>query len=340
MDRKFARPKKVVFCNNKGGVGKSTLAFNIAVGCAALGYKTVLVDLDPQCNLSLLALGNDFYQDDEHPPTHTIYSILKAKIDGSGEIDLSIKPIKIRENLAIVPGDVNLALYEDIISEGVTNAMAGRPRGYSDTSAIDRYLNEIGSSELVDIFIIDTSPSLGALNRVILLGCEYFIVPLIPDAFSVQGIENLGNVFARWKREWRDTARSSAVSGKIALNQVLGGEGLFLGYIVNNFNVYNKETVSRQRDWLQKIPGRVREYLSEKHGRNGLVSKSSEAPLGEIQDAGQLAAICHTKKTAFSELTPKIAQELNLTGTKQLHEKIVQNMNSLVLNIIQLLDKY
>ena len=48
---KFTRTKKVVFCNNKGGVGKTTLAFNCAVEFAKKGYKTVLVDLDPQCNL-------------------------------------------------------------------------------------------------------------------------------------------------------------------------------------------------------------------------------------------------------------------------------------------------
>ena len=53
---KFTRTKKLVFVNNKGGVGKTTLAFNTAVSLAKMGYKTVLVDLDPQCNLTRIAL--------------------------------------------------------------------------------------------------------------------------------------------------------------------------------------------------------------------------------------------------------------------------------------------
>ncbi|MFA5248831.1 MAG: ParA family protein [Patescibacteria group bacterium] len=58
---KFARTKKLLFTNNKGGVGKTTLAFNCAMSFAKQGYKTVLVDLDPQCNLSRLSLGNGLW---------------------------------------------------------------------------------------------------------------------------------------------------------------------------------------------------------------------------------------------------------------------------------------
>jgi len=59
---KFPRSKKLVFFNNKGGVGKTTLAYNTAVQFANKSYKTVLVDLDPQCNLTRLALGEEYYE--------------------------------------------------------------------------------------------------------------------------------------------------------------------------------------------------------------------------------------------------------------------------------------
>ena len=58
---KFPRSKKLIFVNNKGGVGKTTLAFNCAISFAKEGYKTVLIDLDPQCNLSRLAMGEEYY---------------------------------------------------------------------------------------------------------------------------------------------------------------------------------------------------------------------------------------------------------------------------------------
>jgi cellulose biosynthesis protein BcsQ len=59
---KFIRTKKLVFLNNKGGVGKTTLAFNTAVKFAEKGYKTVLIDLDTQYNISKLALGEQFIE--------------------------------------------------------------------------------------------------------------------------------------------------------------------------------------------------------------------------------------------------------------------------------------
>ena len=59
---KFVRSKKLTFFNNKGGVGKTTLGYNVAVKFAEQGYKVCLVDLDPQCNLTRLCLGDQAFQ--------------------------------------------------------------------------------------------------------------------------------------------------------------------------------------------------------------------------------------------------------------------------------------
>jgi len=85
---KYARTKKLVFFNNKGGVGKTTLAFNCAVEFAQRGYKTVLVDLDPQCNLSRLALGDEYYENTIFSATSkTIYDVLSGVVRGGGDVD-------------------------------------------------------------------------------------------------------------------------------------------------------------------------------------------------------------------------------------------------------------
>ena len=63
---KFTRSKKVIFVNNKGGVGKTTLAFNCAVSFAQQGYKTAIIDLDPQCNITRLSMGEEYYVTPEH----------------------------------------------------------------------------------------------------------------------------------------------------------------------------------------------------------------------------------------------------------------------------------
>src|SRR3989338_1580063 len=331
----FPRPKKIVFCNNKGGVGKTTLAFHVGVELARKGLKTALIDLDPQCNLTLQTLGHTFYDDNLFSVQEkTVYDVIRAKVEGSGDIDSSIKLKHVRGNLFILPGDIQLSLYENLLLGGYNDAAAGNLRGYSDTSAIDRYLNDVGASEKIDVFIIDTSPSLGVLNRIIFLGAEYFVVPITPDSYSLQGVKNLGTIFESWKKNWKNTAQAAAVAGKTPANQVLRGDALFIGYIINSFNVYAKRALRRQSDWLEKIPSEVKVYLSEKHGRNGLVEQSWKNPLGKTQDYGQLPYISMENHLAIQEFDPRSVQEINLEGTKQLHEKAVQEIGSLADNII------
>lgn len=338
---KFSRPKKLVFCNNKGGVGKTTLSFYCAVDFARKGYKTALIDLDPQCNLTLQALGHTFYEKNLFSgETKTIYDVLKTKMEGSGDINASIKPTHIRGNLFVLPGDIQLSLYENLLLSGYNDATAGNLRGYSDTSAIDRYLNEIGASESIDIFVIDTSPSLGVLNRVIFLGAEYFIVPITPDSYSVQGVKNLGVIFEKWKKNWKNTAQAAAVAAQTPANHVLRGDALFIGYIINSFNVYSRRVVRRQEDWLAKIPEEVKIFLSEKHGRNGLVEQSWKTAIGSMQDYGQLTAISMENHLAVQEFEVGKVQELNLRGTKELQKKATQEINKLSENIIKVFENF
>jgi len=61
--------------------------------------------------------------------------------------------------------------------------------------------------EEIDLFIIDTNPSLSPLNKTIFLGVDYFLVPMNPDAFNHQGIENLGNFLEQEKRNWHTTSK-------------------------------------------------------------------------------------------------------------------------------------
>jgi len=336
---KFVRSKQLVFCNNKGGVGKTTLAFNCGVEFSKKGYKVGLIDLDPQCNLTLLTLGNEFYEDSLLTGSQkTIYDVLKPKLEGAGDIDLNVSLIQVRNNLFILPGDIKLSLFEDLLASGYYDAASGGMRGYSDTSSIYRFLKNKGMDEQFDVFIIDTSPSLGILNRIIFLGADYFAVPMMADGFSVQGIENLGVVFEKWEKQWKNTAL--AVAGSTPQDHLVKGTSLFIGYIINSFNVYSEKVVKRQREWLDKIPQKVKKFLSEKHCKNGLVEKSWNTPLARLQDYGQLTAISMENHLALPEFTNKTVNELNLQGTKELHQKAYEQLNELTDNILNILHDY
>lgn len=337
---KFARTKKLIFVNNKGGVGKTTLAFNCAVSLAKRGYKTVLVDLDPQCNLSRLALGEEYYAKHLFSETEkTVFDMLRGVIEGGSDIDLSVKflPVQADPNLFLLKGDINLSMYEGLLSVAYGQAASGQPLGYFQTSAIDRFLREKGLSEEIDLFIIDTSPSLGVLNQTILLGADYFVVPMVPDAFSLQGIENLGIIYERWKTQWRNTAK--ALAGNTETKFVLAGDPLFVGYVVNSYNVYGKQPIADHRSWMEKIPEKVRKFLSEKHCRNGLVEASWKNPLQSIQDYGRIPAKCQELGIAIFELDPALVAE-NQQGTKENIEKSKVEFSGFAESLLKVLSAY
>ncbi len=338
---KFPRSKKLLFANNKGGVGKTTLAFNCAMSFAKLGYKTALIDLDPQCNLSRLSLGDQQYADTLFSSTYKdIYDVLKGIIEGGADINLSVPMIPISNgggNLFLLKGSVNLSLYENLLVSAYGQAASGQQLGYFQTSAIDRFIREKGLSDEIDIFVIDTSPSLSLLNQVIFLGADYFVVPMMPDAFSVQGIENLGIVYEKWKQNWKVTGK--ALSGNTENKFVLSGDGLFIGYVVNSYNVYSKQPIKDHRHWIDEIPKKVKQFLSEKHGRNGLVEKSWIAPLAEIQDYGRIPAKCQEIGVAIFDLDPSMVDDVHI-GTKENIEKSKEEFSHLTDGILKILAAY
>jgi len=338
---KFPRSKKLLFANNKGGVGKTTLAYNCAVSFAKAGYKTMLVDLDPQCNLSRLALGDNNYEKTLFSASERdIYDVLKGIIQGGSDIDLSVKSIPIERsdgNLTLLKGNVNLTLYENMLATAYGSAASGQQIGYFQTSGIDRFLRERGLHDEIDIFVIDTSPSLSLLNRIIFLGSDYFVVPMMPDAFSVQGIENLGTVFEEWKKNWQISGK--ALAGNTENKFVLSGDGLFVGYIVNSYNVYGKQPIHDHRHWMEEIPTKVKKYLSEKHCRNGLVEKSWAAPLAIIQDYGTIPARCQEFGVAIFDLDPKLVEEIHI-GTKENLAKSKDEFAALSTHLLKILGDY
>jgi cellulose biosynthesis protein BcsQ len=337
---KFTRTKQLVFTNNKGGVGKTTLAFNTAVKIAELGYKVVLVDLDPQCNLTRLCLGESWFSENLFSDQNAdISDILRGIVEGGSDIDTSVSPVPLNmyPNIGLVPGSPDIVQFENLLTTAIGQAAGGQQIGYFTTSAIDRYLRGLGMKDEIDVFIIDTSPTFGLLNRVILLGVDYFVVPLMPDAFSVQGIQNLGSIFADWKEQWKVTAK--ALGGNIETKYVLDGEGLFIGYTINSYNVYANRPVKKQAQFMELIPQRVQEYLSEKHSKNGLVATSYKQPLQNIQDYGQLPELSQEKLTAIFDLPTEEISKLP-PGSSENYEKSKTEFGELAKNIIATLDKY
>jgi chromosome partitioning protein len=135
----------VTIFNHKGGVGKTTLAFNLGLALGQLGKRVLLADLDPQSNLTSLALKDEEFEDLYEHNRWTIASAFSPLISGQGDF-VQDEAKNIRDNVFLIPGDIKLIEFEGLLSSSWTESLAGMERGFRITSAIYRLLRAVGES--------------------------------------------------------------------------------------------------------------------------------------------------------------------------------------------------
>ncbi|MDO8289060.1 MAG: ParA family protein [Parvibaculum sp.] len=220
-------PKIITIFNNKGGVGKTTLTYHLAHALGELGKKILLVDLDPQCNLTIFSLEmeqihdiwvkeDDFVEDFSAAreklgskdftslvrEPRSIHFSLKPTEDGTAEIDQLPPPIELAPNVHLAPGRLTLHLYEAKVGERWSGIYQGDPLAIRTATRARSMAYEYAKSYGYSIVIFDTSPSLGALNRSLLSLADGFLIPCAPDLFSVYGIRNIGAALSTWRKQF------------------------------------------------------------------------------------------------------------------------------------------
>ena len=190
--------------NHKGGVSKTTTTFNLGWMLAKQGHKVLIVDADPQCNLTGLVLGYNSVDDIdtvyESNQNCDIYSCLKPIMDGSGRVIPADPLLTSNSNLSLLCGNILLSEFETQISVALT-AGAAIPAILNIPGSIGSFLRQTAAKHNFEYVILDMSPSIGALNQCLLMCSDYFIVPTAPDFFCAQAIKSLAKVIPRWNKE-------------------------------------------------------------------------------------------------------------------------------------------
>lgn len=321
--------KRIALFNHKGGVSKTTTTFNLGWMLASKGKRVILVDTDPQANLTGLVLGYDGFNDDEKE-----LSLFYKEIGGQNLKDglapaFESRPTPMKavecykvprqDDLFLLPCHIGLSEYE--VTLGIAQELSGSIQTLQNLpGAISNLLDSTATKYEADYILIDMNPSLSSFNQNLLMTSDYFIVPTNPDSFSVMAIDSLSNVLPNW-RGWAQRANTLPIL-KDAAYPFPEVTPMFLGTVIQNYRPRDGLPAKNFRLWIDKINERVRTQLIPALEGIGMAFAAEEYLeagveeycLAQIPDFNSLIAKSQATQTPVFALTD---EQINQTGAVQ-----------------------
>jgi cellulose biosynthesis protein BcsQ len=280
-------PRVTIF-NHKGGVGKTTLTVNLAAALGELGKSVLLIDSDPQCNITSYLVEEDVVDSmldlSDGEDGQTIWSALKPVAEGVGPFKV-ISPLERLPNVELVPGDIRLSEFEQELNGFWADCYARKARGFRGTTALSSLVDQLVEDHGYDFVFYDAGPNIGPLNRIILLDCDAFLVPAACDLFSIRAFKTLGRTLFNWISEWKTIVELAPDNLK-----TLGGRPALAGQITQKFRVYGGVPARDFAEYIPRIQRRLNEDLVSELNRLGPDLVLDGSTLAQVKDFGAISA--------------------------------------------------
>jgi cellulose biosynthesis protein BcsQ len=214
-----------------------------------------------------------------------------------------------RFGISVLPGHPQIALLEDLLSTNWQQFMGDVLGGARVTNWNTQLLSHL--TPLYDLIIYDVGPSLGALNRSILIGVDYFMAPMGCDIFSLIGIENIADWVGRWRGVYdpafariRASFPNAPLEFAGQIRTISDGMSRFVGYTVQQYitkTIRNeKRATGAYEAILQKIPQKISVSLGQYIAPRLTID---DVRLGDVPHMFSLVPLAQTSHTPIHKLT-------------------------------------
>jgi cellulose biosynthesis protein BcsQ len=309
--------KRIALFNHKGGVSKTTTTFNLAWMLALKGKKVIMVDADPQCNLTGLVLSEDNFEtfyaqscNNYSQSCNHLKSCLAPAFEAKPlpiiaadcqSVDLGIMT---EGKLYLLPGHLDLSEYE--VTLGIAQQLSSSLHTLKNLPGAFSFLLEKTTEKYkADYVLIDMNPSLSSMNQNILTTSDYFLLPTSPDYFSVMALKSLKKILPRWM-SWANQAQNNPVLTEEADYPFPTKKPKFLGTVVQKYQERNRsgETSKGFQIWIDRIKESIENELipafsKTEHG--GMILSTGTPIFKQFSDFNTLIALSQTyRKPIFA----------------------------------------
>ncbi|MCG5238173.1 ParA family protein [Azospirillum doebereinerae] len=267
--------KIIAFFGIKGGTGKTTIAYNLAWMLAERGLRVLMVDLDPQASLTLMALG-------EHrslalwranAPSTISKALIKTVTDGLHADASAVQRQPLSEKLSLIPSDLGLFEYEDYLARAWHRCLFATDKVFPTSDdlgkenfylmcALYRVIRLHANAHRADIVLLDLASGLGSINRAGLLMADHLIFPLTPDKLSQFGLESMWTARNSWGQSW---AGVHYRYGNF-VNEILPkGRMEPLGYVLSHLSTFGNRLVAAHAHASDTIAFSYSQYILQQN---------------------------------------------------------------------------
>ncbi|WP_374377369.1 ParA family protein [Dongia sp.] len=293
--------KTIAFFNNKGGVGKTSLIYHLGFMFAELGKRVLFADLDPQANLSAMCLSEDRLEALwKMQPRQTIYGAVERLKRGVADI-VPVAPDAISSRIVLIGGDLQLSEFEDDLSQMWAKCLDRDERAFRVTTSLQRVAYTAAKQHGADIVLLDVGPNFGAINRAALISADYVVVPVAPDLFSMQGLENVGPKLRDWRHGWQERKERAPSTIDFSLPS---GSMQSLGYVVSRHSVLSGGAVKAFQRWIDRMPDVYRSSFAEPPAPDNVNVASDPYCLAQLKDYRSLMPLAQEANKPMFLLRP------------------------------------